>query len=186
MNNPRPRSSHMIHQATGTLAVILGLLLSGCGPKTSQPGTANPADDYTIRTGGAVNGAAQSPSPRGAADLRSVAGRGHYTLQIGYFEDPNDPALARQAAEQWAAQLRNEGTPAYYFHGPNRSMVTVGLFPASAASVSNTGVVTYSQSVRQLQQRFPHNLYNGNTIRVKLRDGRTIDQPSFLVRIPGA
>jgi hypothetical protein len=63
-------------------------------------------------------------------------------------------------------------------------MVTVGVFPANAASVSETGVVTYSPAVRQLQQQFPHNLYNGNTIRVKLRDGRTIDQPSFLVRIP--
>jgi hypothetical protein len=176
----------LICPATGLFAAgLLGLLLSGCGPQANRPTAGNPTTDgYTVRTGGGINDVPMPPADQGAVDLRSVAGQGHYTLQIGYFEDPNDPALARQTAEQWAGQLRSQGTAAYYFHGPNRSMVTVGVFPANAASVSETGVVTYSPAVRQLQQQFPHNLYNGNTIRVKLRDGRTIDQPSFLVRIP--
>src|SRR5690606_17423075 len=61
-----------------------------------------------------------------------------YTLQIAVYES-NNPAEARRAAEQAAAQLRADGEPAFYYHGPSRSMVTLGAFTAAEAGL-DTGL----------------------------------------------
>jgi hypothetical protein len=48
-------------------------------------------------------------------------------------------------------------------------------------------MVVYSMEVQQLRQRFPYNLLNGQTIRVKRpSDAEFHEQPSHLVRIPGS
>jgi hypothetical protein len=131
---------------------------------------------------------APAPTASGPSDLdlRSAAARGQYTLQIGFYDDVEGKSDAyRKAAEQAAAVLRKDGYQAYYYHGPNRSMITIGVFGPEALTDKGDGEVVYSDQVLALQRRFPYNLANGETIR-ETRAGKTTEQPSFLVRIPGA
>jgi len=102
-----------------------------------------------------------------------------YTLQIGAYDPgPNAPAAdlreARRLAEQAAAQLRREGELAFFYHGPNRSMVTVGVY-----TTDDHGSFGESAELQRARTQFPHNLVNGQGVRV----GGGL-QPSFLVAIP--
>jgi hypothetical protein len=116
-------------------------------------------------------------------DLRTVQGREAYTLQIGYYDEQFGKNF-RDAAEQAAAALRQQGEQAFYYHGPYRSLVTIGAWPESAITIDlKTGVAAYGAEVVAVQKRFPHNLGNGLTINEK-RAGRVTTQDSFLVRIP--
>lgn len=126
-------------------------------------------------------------------DLRNVAqnfGPGfEYTLQIGsYGRDDGraptdaDRTDARSAAEQAVAVLRSEGEQAFYFHGPNFSSVTVGLFRADEVD-PQTGL--RSPAFYDLQAKFPLNLFNGAQRMVRLEGSqRAQPQRSVLVRIP--
>lgn len=105
----------------------------------------------------------------------------HYTLQIGFYDPAFGPDF-RKAAEKAAAILRSEGVQAFYYHGPNRSMITVGTFGDKA--LVSPDDKEYSYDVRALQRRFPFNLGNGVTLREKRPDGTLVNQPSFLVHIP--
>src|SRR5207249_754255 len=58
-----------------------------------------------------------------------------YTLQVGVYgrrdlEHPSEADLAeeRRAAEEAAFRLRQEGELAFYYHGPQMSTVSVGVF----------------------------------------------------------
>lgn len=118
------------------------------------------------------------------ASAKSIFGsRAVYTLQIGVYEAP-DRAQAKRAAEQAALRLRREGELAFYFHGPVRSMVTVGVFsdrdlqgPARA----------YGPAITAVHERYPINLLNGQFPIVERVPGarEQRQQPSTLVRIPG-
>lgn len=120
----------------------------------------------------------------GDLDLRNAAARGQYTLQVGFYDNVEAEGKDhRKAAEKAAAALRDEGHLAFYYHGPNRSMVTVGIFGPDAV-VSQNGETAYAAEVTKLQREFPYNLANGQTIR-ETRGDKTTEQPSFLVRIPG-
>ncbi|QNN23066.1 hypothetical protein HED60_12560 [Planctomycetales bacterium ZRK34] len=147
-------------RASGKVSLPAAMLV----PITPAPGAGDPSD----------------------LDLRSAATRGLYTLQIGFYEDAKGKSDAYQkAAEQAATALRKDGFQAYYYHGPNRSMVTIGVFGSEALTSKGDGEVVYSDQVLALQRRFPYNLANGETIR-ETRAGKTTEQPSFLVRIPGS
>jgi len=98
-----------------------------------------------------------------------------YTLQIAAYES-NKPAEARKAAEQAVAQLRRDGEMAFYHHGPNRSMVTIGIFGPQAA---DPVMGALSAEVSTIQRRFPNHLFNGRTVLV---GGRP--QESMLVEVP--
>lgn len=137
---------------------------------------------------------AAEAASRDEADLRSVRARygasALYTLQIGlYGPKDNDAqdAAAREAAEQAARSLREEGERAFYLHGPNYSMVMVGVFGPSDYDASVDPPLE-SRALRELRARYPHNLLNGQGIRNTLRgrDGRPVEiiQPSVLVEIP--
>ncbi|MEQ8316240.1 MAG: hypothetical protein RIE77_10225 [Phycisphaerales bacterium] len=111
-----------------------------------------------------------------------------YTLQIGSYgrSDGRQPSEserreARQAAERAVATLRSEGEQAFYFHGPNFSSVTVGLFRADDVD-PQTGL--RSAAFYDLQQKFPYNLLNGAQRTVKLEGSAAQAQRSVLVRIP--
>lgn len=107
---------------------------------------------------------------------RKASGPGTlYTLQIGVYESPK-PEEAKRAAEDAAKQLRKEGEQAFYFHGRNRSMVTIGVF-ASRDYEPQTGRM--SPALAQIKQRYPDNLYNGRQLLVS---GKS--QASALVEIP--
>lgn len=112
-----------------------------------------------------------------------------YTLQVAVYgrEDlprPTEDDLkeARKSAEEAAAKLRQEGELAFYYHGPNRSMVTVGIFTLDDFDPQTPGY----QSTRLIEtrKRFPHNLYNGAGIRITRPGQKPHLQPSPLVNLP--
>jgi len=118
---------------------------------------------------------------------------GHYSLQVGFYDDQWD-GDRRQAAEEAAAAIREgRDVKAYFYHGPHRSMVTVGLFTESEAfemrpdplSPGRSRVRAWSQAVRQLQEAFPYNLANGRKLLERFEeDQEATAQPSTLIRIP--
>lgn len=117
-----------------------------------------------------------------------------YTLQIAVYgrEDstpatPQDIEQFRGAAEDAARALRQGGELAFYYHGPNRSMVTVGVFTEEEHHLDQ-GFPVESARLQLVRDRHPLNLLNGRTIIEKVRSasGGFIDrdQKSFLVSIP--
>jgi len=134
--------------------------------------------------------------PRGDTprhDLRNVH-RFHgpayrYTLQVGTYgradggaPSPAERRQAMEAAERAVATLRSEGERAFYFHGPNFSSVTVGLFTAD--DVGEGGRVL-APRYHQLREKFPHNLLNGAPRLVRTPGGgEPVAQRSVLVNIP--
>lgn len=117
-----------------------------------------------------------------ASDLAQFVGMEGYTLQVAVFDSAGGPRY-REAAEAYCRQLREKNEQAYYYHGPNRSMVTIGLFNESDM-VQVGPLKQYGPRIREVQQRFPHNLVNGSTV-VESAGGQIIgDQPSTLVHLP--
>ncbi len=120
-----------------------------------------------------------------SGDLRAYTGQGFYTLQIGFYDADFGPDF-RDAAEQAATVIRNEGYRAFYYHGPNRSLVTVELF--TDADFDQDGPVrVYGARMLALQDKYKFNLCNGNSILESFRDGKKTEkreQPSFIVRVP--
>jgi hypothetical protein len=114
-------------------------------------------------------------------NAKSEYGEGaKYTLQIAVYETPGRRD-AMEAAEQATLELRREGELAFYYHGPTKSMVTVGLF-GDRDYDPQTG--RRSGELRELQERYPHNLLNGRTIIERRVEGERT-QPSTLVAVPG-
>lgn len=113
-------------------------------------------------------------------DLRQFTG--YYTLQIGFYDNNYDGDF-RAAAEEAVRALREEGEEAYYYHGPFRSIITIGVFTYDEAFVHAGTYDTYSPRVRELQKRFPYNLGNGVTL-IQKENGKNIgEQKSSLVRV---
>lgn len=117
-----------------------------------------------------------------------------YTLQIGVYarEDSRRPsqedlAAFRRAAEQAVERLRREGDQAFFYHGPNGSMVTVGVFNDSDLDTSVTPPIE-SRRLAELKSRHPHNLLNGRGVRETVPTGEARSEPriqeSRLVLIP--
>lgn len=132
------------------------------------------------------------------ANLRTVRQRfgkadAAYTLQIGAygrgdFAKPTDEELRlfRNEAEKAVRQLRAEGEQAFYYHGPNMSMVTIGVFSEDDHDGSTQPPVE-SFRLRELRRKFPNNLLNGqgimDTIRTETGPVKRL-QASRLVAIP--
>jgi len=116
--------------------------------------------------------------PTGQHDLKQFAGM--YSLQIGFYDSEAGEDF-RQAAEKAVTELRAEGEEAYYYHGPNRSLITIGLFTDEDLS-SQSGITVYSPRIRELQERYPYNLANGRTL-IEKRGDVTREQPSFVVQV---
>lgn len=129
-----------------------------------------------------VGGVPRTTTP---LDLRQFSNQGLYTLQIGFYDDAYGDGF-RDAAETAARELRDEGTQAFYYHGANRSMVTVELF--TDADFEQDGTVrVYGPRMLQRQEQFKFNLGNGRTIVETINDGKKQEkraQPSFIVKVP--
>lgn len=114
-----------------------------------------------------------------------------YTLQVGTYgrDDINrateaDLVEIRKAAEDAVARLRAEGELAYYFHGPNRSMVLVGLFNSDDFDPVNRPGVE-SPRLKETRKRYPLNLYNGAGYRYKSKGMKEAKlMSSGLVAVP--
>ncbi|MEX0654348.1 MAG: hypothetical protein WD534_11365 [Phycisphaeraceae bacterium] len=126
--------------------------------------------------------------PTDPYDLRQFPG--FYTLQIGFYDAQYGDDF-RDAAEQAVDQLREDEHEAYYYHGPHRSLITIGLFSYNEAFVTaddpvarRAQVDAYAPSIRELQDEFPYNLGNGLTRVDYDSDGEKLgEQRSFLVRV---
>lgn len=106
--------------------------------------------------------------------------RAVYSLQVGVYES-RDRVRAKRAAEARVDELRRAGETAFYYHGPRRSMVTLGVFDERAFDTRTQSVIP---AVRSLQRKHPHNLLNGEPILEDLGGDRPRPQPSVLVLIP--
>jgi len=115
-------------------------------------------------------------------DLRSLRGRGLYTLQIGFYDNTYGSNF-RSAAEAVVAELREQGKEAYYHHGPRRSMILLNSYTYAEAFSRQGQIDRYSNAVRVLQESYPYNLPNGHSFSSSdVEAGETL--PSFLVQIP--
>ena len=130
-----------------------------------------------------------------ASDLQSVRDRADVTLQIGYydrqFRDDEFGGDFRKAAEAAANQLRNDhNIDVYFYHGPNRSLITVGLFNNSVLTPVTKEEQQQARALEALRKQFPYNLWNGMTLRIARRGMigtnplKNEYTPSFLVRLP--
>ncbi len=117
-----------------------------------------------------------------------------YTLQVGmYARGDNQPAAPdellefRRLAERAVEQLRSEGQPAFFYHGPTGSMVTIGLY-GEADHDPETNPPLESPRLREAREQFPNALLNGRGVKTRGRtgDGRIVErlQSSFLVAVP--
>jgi hypothetical protein len=119
-------------------------------------------------------------------DLRNARARygdaAKYTLEIGFYgrpdaAKPSGPDLAefRAKAEEAAAKLRQAGELAFYFHGPSKSSVTVGLFDDTDFDPQAPG--WRSPRLAETRRLHPHHLFNGQPYRVK---GRGVEKEGFV------
>lgn len=131
-------------------------------------------------------------------DLRSVRislpeEHARYTLAIAFYTradlgEPTKEELAecRRLAEEAVAKLRREGDQAYFYHGPNGSQVTVGVFgELDHDPVKNPGLE--SAALKAARAKHPNYLLNGMGQRktVNTTSGKKKAMvPSALVEIP--
>jgi len=133
-----------------------------------------------------------------AYDLRNVRARfgekALYTLQIAIYgrndrtaPSSEDLVSFRRAAEQAVVTLRRDGEQAFYYHGPGRSTVTVGVFYEEDHD-STTFPPLETEPLKAAREKHPLNLLNGQGISQTVQDERgnkvRKPQPSFLVGIP--
>ncbi len=116
-------------------------------------------------------------------DLRSLSGRGLYTLQIGYYDTAFGPDF-RKAAETAVNVLREQGQEAYYYHGPNRSSILINAWTYGQAFTQTIGTQDrYSFAVRAAQEKHPYNVPNGKSFTQDDDPAFVASQKSFLVPI---
>lgn len=112
-------------------------------------------------------------------DLKRYVGM--FTLQIGFFDSAAGEEF-RKLAEQAVKDLRTKGEQAYFYHGPHRSLICLGLFTENDFTEEG-GTRTYGPRIRELQSKHPYNLANGYTM-IEKQQGQVLgEQPSFLVRV---
>jgi hypothetical protein len=116
-------------------------------------------------------------------DARRLAGRNIYMLQVGYY-DREFGLDFRKAAETAVDVLREQGEEAYYYHGPHRSMVLVQSWTYNEAFTSQPGRGDrYSNAVRVMQEKYPHNVPNGRPFTDADDPALVASRKSFLVPI---
>ncbi|QDU70672.1 SPOR domain-containing protein [Mucisphaera calidilacus] len=120
-----------------------------------------------------------------ATDPFDLAGYpNRYSLQIAVYDEDFGRKF-REAAEDAVRVLREQDVEAYFYHGPIRSLVTIGLFTDHDFVWRSDGQRGYGPAMKALQEQYPHNLRNGLTIEESV-GGRSIGaQPSFIVRSTG-
>jgi hypothetical protein len=108
---------------------------------------------------------------------------GMYTLQVAYYDDKMGPNF-RETAEDFTRALRSQGEEAYFYHGPNRSLVTVGLFNEDDF-VREGDTQAYGPRMRELQVKHPIHQRNGKNIMEPPQHGQEAQpQQSCIVQVP--
>ncbi|MDX2117177.1 MAG: hypothetical protein SFY96_03230 [Planctomycetota bacterium] len=116
-----------------------------------------------------------------------------YTLQVCVYCRPDrvtpskeELAEFRKAAEAAALELRRGGELAFYYHGPERSTVTIGLFNNNDLQGPDG---EESEDIREARRKHPYYLVNGMGQRQVVRDAEgkkknTDLKKSVLVEVP--
>ncbi len=127
------------------------------------------------------------PDPQIPADWLLTNTKGYWTLQIGQFHG----AGRKQAAVEMVKELRNQNLPVYVYHGPVKSMVTIGEFPETAFSSGSKKRVmgqfkANDPELRKWIQKFPYMVVNTGYARFKTKQGKTqqLRLNSQTIRIP--
>lgn len=90
----------------------------------------------------------------------------------------------RRAAEETADELRDEhDVDIYYYHGPNQSLITAGLF-TQMDFVPVEGVDRYGPPIRQMQEIFPDTRRNGEFLIGEDLASENQREPTVIVRVP--
>lgn len=138
-------------------------------PVTSSPEAARGPEPANNSATAANAGAAKGPTLPGKVKLFDLSRvRAQYgkaaivTLQVGVYERIDGAPLAagdlaeiRASAEAAVAKLRSEGEPAYFLHGPRRSMVTIGILAEGDVIPKPTPEAV------AMRKKHPYNLLNG-------------------------
>lgn len=103
-----------------------------------------------------------------------------YTLEVGVYEDQNRRA-AMAAAEEAVRVYRSQGEEAYFYHGPHRSSVTIGVLSEAQLDFEAPG---FGPAVRELRLRHPHRAVNGSLVRVREAGQDRGIAPSTLMIVP--
>lgn len=129
-------------------------------------------------------------------DLRTVKQRlgkenALYTLQVNAYgrADRGRPTADelkefRSAAEDAVKKLRTDGDEAYYYHGPNMSLITIGVFGPTDYD-ERRPIVSDSPRLKAAREKFPNSLVNGMGVKIRAQgqaEGQL--QRSQLVAIP--
>lgn len=114
-----------------------------------------------------------------------------YTLDVAvWIASPQDGfpwEEMKRRAEAYAAQLRQQGVEAYFYHneGQRVSSVTVGKFDRRAIDQASG---FYSVEVRSMLEKFPRRLTNGQEVMVKVNpadeNSKLKPQEPQLVEVP--
>lgn len=126
---------------------------------------ATPAKLRPFQLATIVRRTGHGPGPR-EWDLARTAGA--YTVVIGMFY--NDPKAGFRGRKRYAVancrDLRAKDHEAYYFHGPAKSLVTIGSFPITAfkmVQLPNGAVraVMNDERMKKIMKEFPYLAVNG-------------------------
>ncbi len=117
--------------------------------------------------------------PVGPSQWDLQGARGSYTVMVAVFYNVSEAGYVgrKKFAVDYCKQLRDKGEQAYYYHGPIRSAVTVGLFGPSAVQKVTEGqkvqAVTRDPQIRRIVERFKYLAVNGRQETVKILNPAT-------------
>jgi hypothetical protein len=110
--------------------------------------------------------ALDTADPTAPAEWNLENARGAYTLEIAAY---TDPAHRKQDAVEVVKSARAQGYEAYYFHGPNASLVCIGAWPETAV---NEPTEVRAQNPHEVVVVMPGSLPTPE--RMVTRDGRPV------------
>lgn len=141
------------------------------------------------------------PDTRGGDPAWNLEGKkGVWSLQVGVFYNTERMRRRKTAAQEYCKMLRQQGEEAYFYHGPDKSSVCIGLFPKDAIREIRhvdelTGVPSFwnvivDERMQELQKKYDH-IENGHIMKDVSRDPATGERQSkpikpFPVRMPSA
>jgi hypothetical protein len=115
-------------------------------------------------------------------DLRQFAGTPDYhTLEVAIFTPAH--GAFRSAAKKMTDKLREKDHEAFFYHGPNASSVTVGLFTRDDWDLVGTTEV-YGPRIKSLRAEFPDLLVDGEKRPRVQGDPSQGYEPTKIVRVP--
>jgi len=114
--------------------------------------------------------------------------KGVWTLHIGLFHGEN----RKQSAVELTRALRGEGVPAFVYHGPVKSMVTIGSYPARAVKEtsrknSRYGIKPVDPDLKKWKAEYPYMIINTGYARFRTMEGQKEKSgllESLIIKVP--